>query len=559
MKKLLCIVVFGIVFLLSRQFVQAQYPTPIGCQCLANGNCSGTGCSTGYVGACGSQCPPGYKNVEMLCDTRSCGGKCVYDQTCVTGYCSLPAPACTTTDGSFLCGDGGCNSCSRLVSTTICNGSFCQAWCSADDTCGTGCSGPGPGATNTPPPPGPGPTNTPDPAATSTPVPTSTPIPVGTITARAVRVNPTDTSCTAIRAVPTTDGQINGTSLGFTPSSASQPAAQYQVGAAYTQFANIVTGSYTLDSVPPTADWAYARPCWTNVTTGATGEGLSAILGANQTLRWDIGYTLGTPWVQTQGGDVYASGNIRSFIPAVVPRVFNDDAINGIPGVMSYATTYDFDSDPYVTGATLVSSTNWQVSESRTPVHYYDYFLRRFGSPTTPTTSAPFDNLAAVTKPSSSSTPYYVVGDMTTSGNWSVGNSESIIIIVNGNVTIGGRITIIGSGFITFIVNGTITVSDTVGTTASSTTPVVEGVYIATTAGQTGSINTGVSLAAATARFVGRGMFISNGFLLQRDLEGFGTGNTGNAAELFVYNPRLLLTMPDTMKDLSVTWQEVAP
>jgi len=105
------------------------------------------------------------------------------------------------------------------------------------------------------------------------PAPTATSVPVGTIQARAVWVDPIDTSCTAVRAVPTTDGYITGTAIGFTPSSASQPAAQYQVGAVYEEFANIVTGSYTMDIVPPTADWAYTRSCWTNVTTGAVGEG----------------------------------------------------------------------------------------------------------------------------------------------------------------------------------------------------------------------------------------------------------------------------------------------
>jgi hypothetical protein len=92
------------------------------------------------------------------------------------------------------------------------------------------------------------------PTPTNTPVPTPTPTPVRTIKARAVQVYPSDTSCTAIRAVPTTGGQITGTVLGFTPGSASQPAAQTQAGANYVTFTNLVTGSYTLDPNPPTSD-----------------------------------------------------------------------------------------------------------------------------------------------------------------------------------------------------------------------------------------------------------------------------------------------------------------
>ena len=405
-----------------------------------------------------------------------------------------------------------------------------------------------------------GTTNPTNPPATNTP---TTPQ-IGDIRARAVQVDPSDTSCTAIRAIPTTDGEINGTTLQFTPSSASQPTAQVQSGANYVTFSNVAAGSYTIDPNPPSADWAYVRACSRNLDNGTNAERLSRNLPNAAVLQWDIGYTLGTAWVQAQGGDVYSSGTIRSYLPTVTPRVFITDGTGGYPGVMTYGTSFDFDSDPYETGASIVSADNWQVNASRASVNYYDYFYRRFGAPTTPTTAAPFDNLTAVTQPASNCTastctPYYVVGDMTTSGAWSVGADERIVILVNGNLTIGGRINITGNGFVAFIVNGTITVSDTVGTTAASTTPVVEGIYIATTETQTGSINTGESLAAGTARFVGKGMFVSNGFLLQRDLQGFGTGNTANAAELFIYNPQLLLTMPDSMKELSVTWQEVSP
>ncbi len=408
------------------------------------------------------------------------------------------------------------------------------------------------------------PTVTPTPTSTPMPTPTPTP-PTGTIQARGVQVSPADTSCAAIKAVPITDGQINGMVLQFTPSSASQPAPKTQAGAAYAVFANALLGSYTLDPIPPIANWAYVRPCWTNITTGATGEGLTRTLVASQTIRWDIGYTLGTPWVQVQGGDVYASGTLRSFIPAVIPRVFNGNGTGGYPGIIQYGSSCDFDSDPIYNGCTqinppthplIISSTNWQVNASRTTVNYYDLFYRRYSSPTTP---YPFANLLAVTKPASSETPYYVVGNMTTSSNWSVGSGESVVFIVNGNLTIGGRVNITGDGFVAFIVNGSITVADTVGTTSVSTTPVVEGVYLATKADQSGVFQTGTSVAAATARFVGSGMFVADTFISERDLEGFGGGNTASSAELFVYDPQLLLTMPDEMKDLSVTWQEVAP
>ena len=53
-------------------------------------------------------------------------------------------------------------------------------------------------------------------------------------------------------------------------------------------------------------------------------------------------------------------------------------------------------------------------------------------------------------------------------------------------------------------------------------------------------------------------MFVAGSFLLQRDLEGI-SQNTTTAAELFLYNPRLLISMPDSMRDVPITWEEVAP
>ncbi len=182
-----------------------------------------------------------------------------------------------------------------------------------------------------------------------------------------------------IRAVPTTDGQVNGTIHRFTPSSASNPAPRTQVGANYVQFSNITAGSYTVDPAPPTADWAYVRACSRNLDNGTNAEGLSRNLPAGALLRWDIGYTLGTAWVQAQGGDVYSSGAIRSYIPAVTPRVFITDGTGRYPGGLMYGTSVDLDSDPFESGADLVSADNWQVNTSRASVNYYDYFYRRFG------------------------------------------------------------------------------------------------------------------------------------------------------------------------------------
>ena len=326
-------------------------------------------------------------------------------------------------------------------------------------------------------------------------------------------------------------------------------------------------GSYATWSVPisPSGTVAYLSTsvasqyvqklaCWSRDNPAGSGTGTAATFTADgSTITWTVGYTLGAPWFQAEGGDVYASGTLRSYVsPGATPRVFVNDGSGGYPGMVMFNSSYDFDSS-LVQGNGYVSSTNWLAYAPHTTVDYYDYFYRRFGSPTTPYA---FTDLLAVAQPDSSETPYYVVGDMTTSGDWLVGDGESVIFIVDGNVTIGGSINTTGSGFVAFIVNGNITVDTSVGVAYNSSVSVLDGIYITS---PTGTFTTGTTTAAASARFVGEGMFIAGDFLLQRDLEGYGTGNTTHAAELFVYDPQLLFTMPDPMKELPVTWQEVAP
>ena len=358
--------------------------------------------------------------------------------------------------------------------------------------------------------------------------PTPTPATPATLTAVAKQVSPSDTSCTAVQASTT---GVNATTFGFTASSTNQPAPQTQSGATPVTFSNQPPGMYTLTATPPNTNWIVANPClYSNGTL--IGIGWTSFANGGETVSWEIGYTYGTAWVQTQGGDVYASGTLRSYLPAVTPRVFNADGSGGYPGVVTYGTSYDFDSDTLSQGSTLVSSTNWLVNDTRATVNYYDLFYHRFGSPATADYTNP---VSPVAQPASRATPYYVVGDMTTSGNWSVGSGQNIVFLVNGNLTLGGRINITGTGFVAFIVNGNIVVDPTVGTTVGSSTSVVDGIYIFS---PTGTFRTGASTAAATAKFVGRGMFIGGNFLLERDLEAYG-GNTTDPAELFVYNPRL--------------------
>lgn len=368
----------------------------------------------------------------------------------------------------------------------------------------------------------------------------------GTIQARAVSVDPTNTTCATIRAGGT--GGIDGSKFLFSAGSPSHPTPTplQQAGSTYVWFNNAASGGpYTIYATPsPAPAYVPARYCWQltqGVNPPTTGETQSANLTSGETLTWDIGFTRPGPWSQAAGGDVYASGTLQSFVPVgASPRAFIlDGAGTTSPGVATYGTNYDFD-DAAGQGETWVSSKNWLVHEpGLTATDYYQLMFQQFGGE--PAVWDYDHPVSPITKPASRSTPYYVKGDMTTSGSWSVGAGQTIIFIVDGALTINGTVTVAPGGFAAFIVNGNITILSSVAT--------IQGIYITSPAG---TFATG----ASATQFFGTGTFVAGNFSLQRNVD---TLNPTTSSEVFTYNPQLLITMPEAMKKLSVSWQEVAP
>lgn len=223
----------------------------------------------------------------------------------------------------------------------------------------------------------------------------------------------------------------------------------------------------------------------------------------------------------------------------------------GYVGTVSYGTNYDFDASAGQ-GGNLVSATNWLVNQAHSVIDYYSYFAHKFDIPAGATVYDPAAQSGAM--PNASGI-YYVDGDLTTQGDWLVPDKQTIVFFVTGNLTLGGKINLSGTGFIAFIVKGNITVSSSVGGLYTSSAPDVEGIYITS---PTGTFSTGTSSVVGAERFVGKGMFIAGNFLLQRDLDSISQNQT-TSAELFIYNPQLFFTMPESMKDMPISWQEVAP
>lgn len=385
----------------------------------------------------------------------------------------------------------------------------------------------------------------------------------GNIRARASVVTTSDTTCAAVRASTT---YADGTIFFSTVTSAQQLPPQTQAGGAYVAWNAVLGGNYTLTDIPAT-DHTIQQACW-STNTGRSGEGLFALLSVpteGETLTWDIGYTRGSAWAQAKEGNVYSSGILRSFVPSgTIPRSFILDGPGGLPGVAFYGTSYDFDSSLVGTGGSYVSSKNWLVNESYATINYYDLFYRRFGGMTTENTTDAVGGAidkSAMTKPATGT--YYLKGPVTTnSGGWVIGATEKTVIIIgestpgagDASLTIGGPITISAGGFVAFIVNGNITVASSVGGLYTLDTPTIEGVYVTS---PTGTFATSLG-AIGKERLVAQGMFVAGSFLLQRDLESV-SGNITTAAELFLYNPQLLFSMPDSMRDVPITWEEVAP
>ncbi len=509
------------------------------------GICIREGCCG--AGVCGQAC-----DMRMNCGANAL---CVYED-----YCGACNPSCSAP----LCGqDDTCGSPCSSADTT--NWSVTATWC--DSNCGgatcytsysTPCGGSKTEATGSTcnecgPSYGAWGSCSGSPASKSRTLTWDCQAPTsestscyGTIQARALRVGSADTSCATVKASTTA---VAPTTFTFSPSSPSQPSGT-QTDTSYVTFGSALGGTYTLMETPP-SDYVLRRACYVKTSEGVTYEGLSATLSVpidGDTTTWDLGYTLGKAWFQAQGGDVYGATNVQSYAgPSASPRVIVADGAGGYPGIVSYGSSYDFESSVTNAGETVVSATNWLVNETFSTMDFYTTFWRRFGGPTT----VDYDNTAAsLSQPASRATPYLVSGPLGTQGNWNIPDGEKLIFLVDGNITINGTITTTGTGMAVFITNGNITIASSVGVAPASSTPVVEGMYIAN-----GSFNTGTS-SSGVERFVGKGNFVAGSFNLQRDL---GDDNASISPELFIWDPKILVHMPQAMMDVPYYWQEVAP
>jgi hypothetical protein len=331
-RRIILVVFFSFIF--SLQFsrtVFAQY---------GYNSCTGkAGCVTSPQGLCGS-CGAYSRTTITTCtdpntgQVSNCNTGCALDTSCYPSNPCAAATGCSWTAAND-CQGGSCGCGEVRVATQWCpspNGPVhCNDQCLANASCGGGGCGSGP-------PVGP---SCGDGTCNGTETCSSCPTdcgacPAGNARARGVVITKAVNSCTQVNAAT---NYLNS-SITLTPNA--NPATLPASGGSYASWTNLPVTNYTVaDSVASGYVLKYA--CWTTDAPAAQGDSLIAGVVDKGTLTWNLGYTAGTPWIQTSGGgDVYGAVNVFSNIPpGATPRYFSLNGSGTTPGVVTYGSAYD--------------------------------------------------------------------------------------------------------------------------------------------------------------------------------------------------------------------------
>ncbi len=270
-------------------------------------------------------------------------------------------------------------------------------------------------------------------------------------------------------------------------------------------------------------------------------------------------------WWQTSNGLIYAGNTTGTAVYSKIPATCTSPSC--IPAISTRTALDTPNSESYIISSggaidsTLDSATQYVDLRQdgsighitgitlNGPQEDYGYFAQLFGVSTSSTVD--------FTGPQPSSAPlnnknYYANTDITINSPWNVTNTQRLIIFIDGNLTIQKPIHVDEGGFLAFIVNGNITIDNSLGAaTLSSTTAVVEGMYIAD---QQLIIAGGRS--GGDLKFVGGGIFIGWGGVQLNRTYANSTNNNTHPTDLFIYRPDFLLNAPAEMGSTHQLWQE---
>lgn len=353
------------------------------------------------------------------------------------------------------------------------------------------------------------------------------------------------------------------------------------------------TGAYSLSPITynaagylsldiNTSEYACVCPPDINSTPGSCEYRLNPGPTASQTRNFFV-TAVRDAWWQVFGGDIFAGGlsgtggNISVSIPETMPTTTY--LLNTFGNARAGIAIARNGSISLGTGRTITNNLRQETGAYNAASQYivpiqedYQYFARLFELQTSFDNFVGYHTLPVGPAPKPSSGTYYSDGNLILTQGWNVLANEKIVVFVNGNLTINPDVTPINNnpsngmkvapgGFLAFIVNGSILINETKGLSATSTTPWIEGVYIANNTFSTGGTN---SRTSPNPKFIGAGTFVGwnknnsgQGIQLGRN---FGNVNNNSyPSEMFIYRPDLLFNAPPEFRRSTYEWKEALP
>ena len=274
-----------------------------------------------------------------------------------------------------------------------------------------------------------------------------------------------------------------------------------------------------------------------NTTITATVTTSPAVAGCTASIPISVE---AAGWFQTQGGDIYTGGNLRSNIPAGAIDPNLSLKLDKWPGIVSHQ-----DESGVSLGSGFPSNDtedHWlaQSEYQGKPYDSFQFFRKKFASQIAQENysegsgnNAPLEDKV-----------YYAKSSRTLSGNWNIGANRWIILLVEGDININTNIRVPAGSFLALVATGNITFDSAVTQ--------AQGMFISD---GTISTSTGADI------FEGQGIFAASTISLGRDLGG--VQNETTPAETFVARPDFIMSSYKNYENnvwwFFQRWQELAP
>lgn len=290
-------------------------------------------------------------------------------------------------------------------------------------------------------------------------------------------------------------------------------------------------GTYTSDCQQPTI--VQSAPCY-----GTPSYGTPESYGTPYTSPYS---TPAFAWWQVKDSDVLTNQDIVSIVPSTLFFGLNGDG--GFPGVPVYGQNLDI-------SPSQISNKGWRAKARYGGKTYtYDWFASLLPADTETVDCASGCTISGgdlVSKAQDSAKFIIYNGNLTLNSQANL-NNKRVQVFITGDFNIKGDIKLDkGKGFFGAVVKGNINVDPSVSSGAGSSTPNLEGFFVAD-----GQFFTG----QASSRLNVRGSVVAwRGVFLQRTF-----ASNSSPAEYFEYAPDLIFTYPTQTLRSGISWKEVAP